>query len=165
MASHRAGHAVDEPGSPESGNESGSSWADTDDIAEQLGEEDPLRQRLHETLDDELLVGIAGRHPKRNHRRHHSTKRVRYDDALSPATRAGVVDKEAIHIPEPGPRRISLAERLLAAIMTGSTSSIHGLTGKALMFVSQPAMITLSGVEVDIDADICLDTLRPSSCR
>ncbi|KAK1761362.1 hypothetical protein QBC47DRAFT_449362 [Echria macrotheca] len=139
LGPHRHGHAVDEPGYSESDDDiSESSWTDTGDIGEQLDAEDPLRQRLNETLDEELLAGISRRHPR--HHRHHSKKRVRYQASISPdgkradSDHAGIVNKEAIYIPEPPPRNISWAERLLAAIMTGGSSSIHGLTGKPLIY-------------------------------
>ncbi|KAK0705279.1 hypothetical protein B0H67DRAFT_604171 [Lasiosphaeris hirsuta] len=135
LGSHRLAHPVDAAPSSESDDDrSESSWTDTGDIAEQL-DEDPLRQRLNETLDEEILAGISRRHP-----RHHITKRVHCHDHLSSALNrphshhAGVVNKEAIRIPEPPPRNVSSAERLIATIMTGGTSSIHGLTGKPLLY-------------------------------
>jgi len=45
-----------------------------------------------------------------------------------------LLNKEDIFVPEPPPRAVPLAERALAAIMTGGNSSIHGLTGKALLY-------------------------------
>ncbi|KAK0747533.1 hypothetical protein B0T21DRAFT_418219 [Apiosordaria backusii] len=135
----RQGHFIDEPGSSESEDDSGnSSWTDTGDIAEQLADEDPLRQRLNETLDGEALAGVLKRHPR--HPRHRkSQKKVRYQEPSSSRSRsssryAGAISKEAIHIPTAAHRHVSKAERLLAAIMTGSSSSIHGLTGKPLIY-------------------------------
>lgn len=110
-----------------------SSWTDTGDIAEQLDEDDdPIRKHL----DDEILEGVLKR-PLRRKQKH-----VHYDDDRKSSSRsrsrsrwhAGVVSKEAIEIPEPAPRRISWAERAIANIMAGGTSSIHGLTGKPLIY-------------------------------
>jgi hypothetical protein len=138
LTSHGHGHPVDDPGysASEDGSDD-SSWTDTGDIAEQLAAEDPLRQRLNDTLDDEILAGVFKRHPK--HHRHQ--KQVRYQNPLSSASsrspnrHAGVPSKEAIRIPSVPPRKVPKSERLLAVIMTGGTSSIHGLTGKPLLLV------------------------------
>ncbi|KAK3304227.1 uncharacterized protein B0T15DRAFT_485937 [Chaetomium strumarium] len=141
LPSHRHRHPVDESGYSDSEDDGSdeSSWADTGDIAEQLGEEDPLREQVkaNGTLDDDdTLAGVFKRHPK--HHRHQ--KRVRYREPLSSASsrstsrHGGLVDKEAIHIPSVDPQKPSRAERLLAAIMTGGSSSIHGLTGKPLLY-------------------------------
>ncbi|KAJ4306911.1 Ribulose bisphosphate carboxylase large chain [Collariella sp. IMI 366227] len=73
------GHPVDEPGYSASESDD-SSWTDTGDIAEQLAEEDPLRERVNETLDDETLAGALRRHPHK-HQRHQ--KKVRYKEPLS----------------------------------------------------------------------------------
>ncbi|KAK4202580.1 hypothetical protein QBC40DRAFT_346944 [Triangularia verruculosa] len=135
-ARSRQGHLIDEPRSPESEDDSGnSSWTDTGDIAEQLAGEDPLRQRLNETLDDEAFAGVF----KRRHPRLKGQKKVRYQEPSSSRSRsssryAGAVSKEAIYIPTAAHRHVSKAERLLATIMTGSTSSVHGLTGKPLIY-------------------------------
>jgi hypothetical protein len=141
LPSHRHRHPADEPGYSDSEDGSDeSSWADTGDIAEQLAEEDPLREQVkaNGTLDDDdTLAGVFKRHPK--HHRHQ--KRVRYREPLSSASsrstsrHGGLVDKEAIHIPSVKPYQPSRVERLLAAIMTGGASSIHGLTGKPLLLV------------------------------
>ncbi|KXX74384.1 High-affinity glucose transporter [Madurella mycetomatis] len=133
-SSHGHGHAADEPaysGSDDGSDES--SWADTGDIAEQLDEEDPLRERLNDAFDDEALAGVLKRQPKQH------KKRVRYQEPLSrnspsPSQHAGSIDKEAIRIPDVARRKVSKGERLIAAIMTGGTSSIHGLTGKPLLY-------------------------------
>ena len=47
------------------------------------------------------------------------------------------VDKEAIEIPEPAPRKIPITERVLATIMTGDRQQAHarGLVGKPLLYV------------------------------
>jgi hypothetical protein len=120
-------------------NVSESSWTDTGDIAEQLADEDdPVRKHL----DDEILTGVLKKHPRYHHPRR-SGKQIRYHaQHFSPSTarsglrHTGAVSKDAIHIPEPAPRRVSWAERSIAGIMTGGTSSIHGLTGKPLLFVA-----------------------------
>lgn len=109
------------------------SWTDTGDIAEQLDDEDPIRDRLTGDPDDEILGSVLKRQP-----RYADKKRVRYDDGLSPSRsrspyRPGAVSKEAIEIPEPAPRRIPWAERKIAAVMAGGTG-IHGLTGKPLIY-------------------------------
>ncbi len=127
-----AGHPADHPRS--SGSSSGDdSWFDTGDIAEQLAEEeDSLRARLHATLDDDTLASVIKRHPK------HHPKRVRYHESVpshphdGPA-HPGAVNKEAIEVPDTAVRRVTWAERAIAAIMTGGTG-IHGLTGKPLMY-------------------------------
>ncbi|KAK3943458.1 MFS glucose transporter mfs1 [Diplogelasinospora grovesii] len=151
LAPHnQRGHRVDYPGSDDDEYSESSSWTDTGDIAEQLDADDPIRQRLNETFDDEILAGVFRRHPtKHEQQQHKQKKRVRYREpsdsrSWSPKVHdhdhdhdyAGVVSKEAIHIPDAtAPRNVTRAERLLAAIMTGgSSSSIHGLTGKALIY-------------------------------
>ena len=119
------------------------SWTDTGDIAEQLdGEEDPLRQRIlnnDSALDDEILAGVFKRQQSHKHskRVRHQAPRSSSGESRSPTRHAGAVNKEAIHIhiPDAAPRSISRAERLIAGIMAGGTSSIHGLTGKSLMWV------------------------------
>ena len=103
------------------------SWSDTGDLAEQLGEEDPLSIRLQETLDSQGL----GRPSRRGSR----PKRVHYQEDYETEPKSyhpGLV-KEDIEIPEPGPRYISRAEHILAAIMSGGERQMHGLTGKPLV--------------------------------
>ncbi|KAK3315007.1 hypothetical protein B0H66DRAFT_583738 [Apodospora peruviana] len=141
-SSHRQDHPGDHQtrrysASDDDGSGSQDSWTDTGDIAEQLDGEDPVRQHLDDTLlDDEILAGVFKRQSK------HS-KRVRYQDphrsssdSASAAARhhAGSVNKQAIPIPDAAPRSVTKAERLIAGIMTGGTSSIHGLTGKGLIY-------------------------------
>jgi hypothetical protein len=102
-------------------------WSDTGDLVDQLADqEDPLRIRLRESLD--------GR-PSKNSRQ---PKRVRYQDQDGTSEKYGVarkLRKEDIDIPDPGPRSISKAERILASIMAPNDgpSRIHGLHGKKLM--------------------------------
>ncbi|KAB5586195.1 hypothetical protein GE09DRAFT_1166671 [Coniochaeta sp. 2T2.1] len=123
-----------------------SSWTDTGDIAEQLDDEDPIRERLQgrEDIHDSILAGVLNRNPRHKNRAE-SKRHVRYDEhgdekSLSPSRsrspyhkRTGVVSKEAIEIPEPAVRHIPWAERKIAAIMAGGTG-IHGLTGKPLIY-------------------------------
>lgn len=140
--SHGYGHPVDEPGYSES-EEDDSSWTDTGDIAEQLADDDPLRERAAQALGDDALAGSLKK--KRSHGR--SSKRVRYSEPLSSGSSRSAsqhidaIDKEAIQVPNIGNRKASRAERLLAAIMTGGSGSIHGLTGKPLLFVISNASI------------------------
>ncbi|KAK4122675.1 hypothetical protein N657DRAFT_691172 [Parathielavia appendiculata] len=132
------GHPVDEAGS--SGSEDNDSWTDTGDLAEQLADEDPLRQRLDSAaLDDDILAGVFNKRRAKHHNR--QSKRVRYREPLSSGSsrstsqhRGVVLSKEAIRIPSVVHRRTSRAERLLAAIMAGGARSVHGLTGKPLLY-------------------------------
>ncbi|KAL3960236.1 hypothetical protein ACCO45_005353 [Purpureocillium lilacinum] len=110
-----------------------SSWTDTGDIGEQPADEhDPVRLQLPDELEDELLAGVQ----KRSSRHH---KKVRIQDPSprrherSPS-QPRIVDKEAIQIPNVRPYRPSRAERCIGAIMSGRSGSIHGLTGKALLY-------------------------------
>ncbi|KAI9831249.1 MAG: hypothetical protein M1819_005177 [Sarea resinae] len=119
------------PRSSESAGSDFSLWSDTGDLAEQLAdEEDPLQIRLRQSLDAEGFNS-----PR--HRGLHHHKRVRYqqqDDLEGKRAHPGV-DKEAIEIPNPPPRKISRAEKFLAAIMSGHAGSqMHGLTGKPLLY-------------------------------
>lgn len=132
-ASHQ-GYRVDKPGSDSE--EDTDSWVETGDIGEQIDAEDPLRARLNDTLDESALAGLKPRHAH-----HHSKekKHVRIDDEAtyhapdSTHGHPGVVDKEAIEIPEVISLKQSKAQRLFAAIMPGAS---RGLTGKPLMYVS-----------------------------
>ncbi|KAK6086876.1 hypothetical protein SCUP234_02396 [Seiridium cupressi] len=109
------------------------SWTDTGDIAEQLAdEEDPLRIRLADTtLNDKLLAGVVDK--KRS-----KQKRVQFRRSVSEhshrgsQSQSGVVNKEAIEIPDIPPRRPSRAARLLSVIMPGT--GLRGLTGKGLIY-------------------------------
>lgn len=134
-ASHQ-GYRVDKPGSDSE--EDTDSWVETGDIGEQIDAEDPLRARLNDTLDESVLAGLKPRHP------HHpkEKKRVRIDDEATyhdedgshqHHLHHGVVDKEAIEIPEVIPPKPTKAVRLLTAIMPGFSK---GFTGKPLMYVS-----------------------------
>lgn len=152
-ASHQ-GYRVDKPGSDDSEDDT-DSWVETGDIGDQIDAEDPLRARLNDTLDESALAGLKPRHAH-----HHSAsasasanphgsgsgskrekKRVRihgeatYHDHDGSLAHSGVVDKEAIEIPEVISHKPSTAQRLFAAIMPGSS---RGFTGKPLMYVSVP---------------------------
>jgi hypothetical protein len=110
---------------PSEGSDDFSLWSDTGDLVDQLADqEDPLRIQLRESLE--------GARPQR-HRR--PQKRVRYQDGITEKSGPGGIRKEDIEIPDPGPRTISKAERILAAIMAprDGPSRIHGLHGKKLM--------------------------------
>lgn len=100
-------------------------WSDTGDLVDQLADrEDPLRIRLRESLEGVRLP---------HHRR--PKKRVRYQSQDEPWEKSGRLRLEDIEIPDPGPRKISKAERILAQIMAPNDgpSRIHGLHGKKLM--------------------------------
>ncbi|KAI9807530.1 MAG: hypothetical protein M1825_005470 [Sarcosagium campestre] len=106
-------------------------WSNTGDLAEQLAEEeDPLQIKLRHSLDD---PGLGSTSRSRRHRR-----QVRYQQDGSHEHKdvhAGLA-KEDIEIPNPRPRPISKAEKLLAAVMSGGGShgQMHGLTGKPLLY-------------------------------
>jgi hypothetical protein len=111
-----------------------SSWTDTGDIGDQLGDEhDPVRLQLPEELEQELLAGVQKRQPKQQHKkvRIRDPSPGRYDRSQSLPR---IIDKEAIEIPEPRIRPPPRAERCIGAIMSGQSGSIHGLTGKALLY-------------------------------
>ncbi|KAF5021434.1 hypothetical protein F66182_6528 [Fusarium sp. NRRL 66182] len=111
--------------------DSESSWTDTGDIGERLADDnDPVRLHLSSDVEDELLANV--RRPKHGNRQ----KRVRIQDASHHHSRArsALIDKEAIEVPNFNPPGPSRAERVLGAIMAGRAGSIHGLTGKALIY-------------------------------
>jgi hypothetical protein len=91
--------------------------------------EDPLKIRLRESLDREVFGGSSGRHTR--------SKRAKYQEGSSPKEvkddQAGLV-KEDIAIPNPGPRKISRVENIIASIMTGGERQMHGLTGRPLVY-------------------------------
>ena len=120
---------------------SDSSWTDTGDIGDQLGDEhDPVRLQLPEDLEQELLAGSQNRqsrHPKKVRIQDWSPER--YERSQSPPR---ILDKEDIEIPKVKSRRPSRAERCIGAIMSGRSGSIHGLTGKALMYETDAPCFT-----------------------
>ncbi|KAJ5095155.1 Mitochondrial substrate/solute carrier [Penicillium argentinense] len=85
--------------------------SNTGDLAEQLTDEDPLQIRLRQSLDRQLL----GHRDRRS-----QPKRVHYPQELDD-DELDDLDVEKIPIPNPSPRRISRAERALAAIMSPAT--------------------------------------------
>ena len=100
-------------------------WSDTGDLVDQLADqEDPLSIRLRDSLE-----GGSSSRPRR------TQKRVRYEPATRFNEKEHALRPEDIEIPDPGPRSISKAERILAAIMAPNDgpSRIHGLHGKKLM--------------------------------
>ncbi|KNG50339.1 high affinity glucose transporter [Stemphylium lycopersici] len=97
-------------------------WSDTGDLVDQLADrEDPLRLRLEE-----------GHSPSKP-RRHQKRARFASHDFHEKGARG--LRLEDIEIPDPGPRTISKAEKILASIMAPNDgpSRIHGLHGKKLM--------------------------------
>lgn len=139
LGAHHSGHHVDKPGSDSDDTES---WVSTGDIGEQIDAEDPLRARLNDTLDESVLAGL--KHLPRNHahpngastKREKKHVRIHEDPEHHRRSRrhssghAGVVNKEAIEIPEPISRRPSRATRLISSIMPSS----KGFTGKPLIY-------------------------------
>ena len=123
-----------------------SSWTDTGDIALQLDEEDPLRDRV--AKDESLASVLKKPKPKKNLRRESVAsvsppprklaRKVHYEEPYSPSSsssdrRGGVINKEAIVVPDSiPPRQIPRAERLIATAM--GSNPIHGLTGKPLIY-------------------------------
>ncbi|KAJ4369745.1 Ribulose bisphosphate carboxylase large chain [Neocucurbitaria cava] len=102
-------------------------WSDTGDLVDQLAErEDPLRIRLRESLE--------GSQPPR-HRKQQKRARFQSQDDFHEKESSGI-RKEDIEVPDPGPRTISKAERIIAAIMAPNDrpSRIHGLHGKKLIY-------------------------------
>ena len=119
--------------SSDSAGSSFSLWSDTGDLAEQLAnEEDPLRIRLRESLDEQTL-GRSNSSPL-----HKLPKHVHYlqDTHLEHKTTNPGLNKEAIEIPSPPARQIGRTEKILAVIMTGDRqrSQMHGLTGRPLLY-------------------------------
>ncbi|KAF2200249.1 hypothetical protein GQ43DRAFT_456572 [Delitschia confertaspora ATCC 74209] len=107
-------------------------WSDTGDLVDQLADqEDPLPIRLRDSSFEGNQFGGASRH-------HRHQKRVRYppQERTSEKSQPGAVRKEDIEIPDPEPRTLSRADRILAAIMApqDGPSRIHGLHGKKLIY-------------------------------
>jgi len=121
-------------------------WSDTGDIAEQLADdEDPLRIELDPLNSQGRNLNPSGRGTARKNR-------VTFQPqgrSEGESTNAGV-DKEAISIPNPAPRKISRAEKVLALIMAPSdtqTARTRGLVGKPLLYV-----VPAEAARVDADA-------------
>ncbi|CAM1503985.1 Fc.00g015760.m01.CDS01 [Cosmosporella sp. VM-42] len=108
-----------------------SSWTDTGDIGEQVDDNDPLRLQLPNEIEQELLAGVQRRHTKQKKVRIQGSSPHRHRRSHS---RNHTINKEAIEVPDFTPRRPSRGERCIGAIMSGQTGSIHGLTGKALLY-------------------------------
>ena len=105
-------------------------WSDTGDIAEQLAEEeDPLRIQLQPlNTEGKTLNGHGGKNKKRVH--------YQDQDHLERKITGPGIDKEAIKIPEPAQRRISVCEKYLAYTMAPNdreTGRKRGLVGKPLL--------------------------------
>lgn len=107
-------------------------WSDTGDLAEQLAdEEDPLQIKFRRSVENRTSRAHKpqGRQPKHVH----------YPDQSFPERKTinRGIDKEAIQIPDPGPRTISRTEQTLAILLTGNreSSKMSGLTGKPLLLV------------------------------
>lgn len=146
-SSSHHGYAVDKPGSDSDlDSQDTDSWVETGDIGDQIDAEDPLRARLNDTLDESVLAGLKPRHIQTHGPGTKKEKKhVRiHDDAVRHLEHrahqhhhshghSGVVNKEAIEIPEVISSRPSRAQRLFAAIMPGAS---RGFTGKPLMWVS-----------------------------
>ncbi|KAF2878422.1 hypothetical protein BDV95DRAFT_601073 [Massariosphaeria phaeospora] len=104
-------------------------WSDTGDLVDQLADqENPLRIRLRESLE--------GTRPPPKHRRQQKRARFQLQDDIEKPGRPATLRKEDIEIPDPGPRTISKAEQIIAAIMApqDGPSRIHGLHGKKLIY-------------------------------
>ena len=109
-------------------------WSDTGDIADLVDEEDPLRIEL-DPLNSEGQALNGGTKGGRGQKK---KKHVHYQDQdhLTRNVAHPGIDKEAIYIPEPAPRRISKGEKFLAIIMDPShpeTARMRGLVGKPLL--------------------------------
>lgn len=116
--------------SPSTESDDFSLWSDTGDIAEQLAEEeDPLRIQLQPLDTEGKTLNGHGRKNK---------KKVHYQeqDHLERKNTNPGIDKEAISIPEPAQRRISVFEKYLAYVMAPNnreTARKRGLVGKPLL--------------------------------
>lgn len=95
-------------------------WSDTGDLVDQFDNE-----------DDPLRAALNPQHQSPSSRRN-KTKHVRYQSG----TKEGAISKNDIPIPNPPPRQISQAERIIAFIMAPNDgpSRMHGLHGKKLIY-------------------------------
>ncbi|KAG9195684.1 high affinity glucose transporter [Alternaria panax] len=97
-------------------------WSDTGDLVDQLADrQDPLRINLE--------AGNSSRPGKKQ-------KRARFASPDLHEKGAHGLRLQDIEIPDPGPRTISKAEKILAAVMAPNDgpSRIHGLHGKKLIY-------------------------------
>jgi len=97
-------------------------WSDTGDLVDQLADrEDPLR------------INLEAGNPSRPRQKQ---KRARFASQDLHEKGAHQLRLEDIEIPDPGPRTISKAEKILARIMAPNDgpSRIHGLHGKKLIY-------------------------------
>ncbi|PHH78690.1 hypothetical protein CDD82_2913 [Ophiocordyceps australis] len=120
---------------PQPNSGSDSSWTDTGDIGDRYADDhDPLRLQLPSELEHELLAGLHKREARKPHSkkvRIHAPSPHRSRRSPSPSP---LLDKEAIEIPRVTPQPPSRAQRCLGAAMSGRSGSIHGLTGRALIY-------------------------------
>ncbi|KAM3441911.1 hypothetical protein MY4824_001325 [Beauveria thailandica] len=117
--------------------DSESSWTDTGDIGDRYDDlHDPVRLQLPDDIEAELLAAV----PKHRQRPDRASKKVRirtpspHSRHRSSSSHYHHIDKEAIRIPNPPPRRPTRAERCIGSIMVGRTGGLHGLTGKPLLY-------------------------------
>lgn len=109
-----------------------SSWSDTGDLAEQFAnDEDPYQIELNPLTREGQRLRGSGHGGGRK-------KRVDFRGQDHPGGDfPRGIDKEAILIPEPPPRHISIPERILALIMApgeAQTARTKGLVGKPLLY-------------------------------
>ncbi|KAM0744938.1 hypothetical protein ACQRIT_000322 [Beauveria bassiana] len=117
--------------------DSESSWTDTGDIGDRYDDlHDPVRLQLPDDIEAELLAAV----PKHRQRPDRGSKKVRIRTPSPPRRHRSSsshyhhIDKDAIRIPNPPPRRPTRAERCIGSIMAGRTGGLHGLTGKPLLY-------------------------------
>ena len=136
-------------GSPRRSSDSAGSdfsfFSDTGDLAQQLAdEEDPLQIDIRGSSEGKRLgtphaarSRIHTPHTANGTRSQKETRHVRYADQGQLEDNKLPLDKEAIEIPDPGPRKIGPVEKLLAVIMTGNRERARssGLVGKPLLCV------------------------------
>jgi hypothetical protein len=150
-------HAASDHRRLSSGSES--SWTDTGDIGDQPGDDhDPVRLQLPQDLELELLAGVQKRQPRLQKKvriRDPSPQRYGRSQSL-PRT----IDKESIEIPQIKPPRPSRAERCIGAIMSGRSGSIHGLTGKALLYDKPQRLLTSN--DCSVHANMTCKVISPA---
>lgn len=104
------------------------------DLGGQLADqEDPSSLELRDAFGERFPVTSSSKHRRsgsiglRDHRQ----------DSTDSSNHRDITKKIVVHIPTPLARAPSRAQRVLASIMSGGRNgtSIHGLTGKPLLFV------------------------------